>query len=49
VYFDRQKDLAQRAALAGERAELERAEANQLPSQQQRPTRPAIIPHEENR
>jgi len=48
LFFDRQRDIAQRAAKAGERAELERAEANQLPGQ--RPTRPTtpVVP-EENR
>ncbi|MEO5813785.1 MAG: amidohydrolase family protein [Gemmatimonadaceae bacterium] len=32
VFFDRKKDLAQRAVLASERAELEKAEANQAPA-----------------
>jgi imidazolonepropionase-like amidohydrolase len=48
LFFDRQRDIAERAAKAGERAELERAEANQLPGQ--RPARPTtpVVP-EENR
>jgi imidazolonepropionase-like amidohydrolase len=39
VFFDRQKDLQQREALAKERAALEKADANQAPAQrgQQRP------------
>jgi imidazolonepropionase-like amidohydrolase len=39
VFFDRQKDLAQRDALSKERAQLERAEPNQAPNArgQQRP------------
>jgi imidazolonepropionase-like amidohydrolase len=41
-FFDRQKDLAQREAKARERADLEKAEANQAPNAGQR--RPPIIP-----
>ena len=32
VFFDKKKDLAQRAALASERAELEKADANTAPA-----------------
>jgi hypothetical protein len=37
VFFDKKKDLAQRAVLASERAELEKAEANQAPARGGRP------------
>ena len=40
VFFDRQQDLARRAQLAKERAELEKAPENQAPAaagQQRRP------------
>ena len=37
VFFDKKKDLAQRAVLASERAELEKAEANQAPAPRGRP------------
>jgi imidazolonepropionase-like amidohydrolase len=42
VFFDRQKDLAQRDALAKERAALEKADANQAPNT--RGQRPPFIP-----
>jgi imidazolonepropionase-like amidohydrolase len=45
VFFDKKKDLAMRAALASERAELEKAEANQAPARGGRPAgRPALRP-----
>ena len=37
VFFDKKKDLAQRDVLARERAELEKAEANQAPAPRGRP------------
>lgn len=45
LFFDRQKDLAEREAKARERQELERAEQ---PARQQRPAQP-FIPNEERR
>ena len=49
VFFDRQKDLADREAKARERQQLERAEgAQQTPPRQQRPAQP-FIPNEERR
>ena len=37
VFFDKKKDLAMRDQLAKERAELEKAEANQAPARGGRP------------
>jgi imidazolonepropionase-like amidohydrolase len=42
VFFDRQRDLAMRQARERERAELERAAANQPARERQRPTEPVV-------
>ena len=47
LFFDRQKDIADRDARARERQQLERAE-QQTPARQQRPAQP-FIPNEEQR
>jgi imidazolonepropionase-like amidohydrolase len=44
VYFDREKDLAQRAVLAKERATLEQAEPNKPPARGQAPQTPRRRP-----
>ena len=49
VFFDRQRDLADREAKARERQQLERAEAaQQTPPRQQRPAQP-FVPNQERR
>jgi imidazolonepropionase-like amidohydrolase len=46
VYFDREKDIAQRAVLAKERATLEQAEPNKPPARGQSPQTPRRRPSE---
>jgi hypothetical protein len=50
VYFDREKDLAQRPLLAKERATLEQAEPNKPPARGQSPQTPRRRPssHEDD-